>query len=238
MTGWRDVWAKQTPFRPDDSGPGPTIGDLISADGFNTGFGDIGVEAWVDVVTATCTRFGLAAGDSLFDVGCGAGAFLQPAHDRGIEVAGLDYSPTRIELARKAMPGGHFVVGEAADLDPEPPVDVVLSFSVFQYFASLDEAASVIERMCRKASRAVAVYDLPDVERADEALALREESAGGAQAYAERYAGLDHLAFSRDWMTRTLESNGLRDVSVEGQAIPGYENASFRFNTWGWAAPA
>lgn len=232
---WRDVWSR--PVGLDEaSAQEPSLAELIVADGFNTGFGDVGPIEWMGFVDRACTTFALQAEEVLFDVGCGSGAFLYPAHQRGIAVGGIDYSASRIALARRAMPAGRFEVGEAAELAPRPTADAVISFSVFQYFSSLDYARGVIERMCSKSTRAVAIYDLPDLELADRALAERHASAGGAEAYGRRYGGLDHLSYSREWVAAVMQEQGLRDVTVEAQTMPNYGIGKFRFNAWGWTS--
>lgn len=230
---WQNVWSRR-PAGDDSPEADVTLEDLIRADGFNTGFGDITVEAWSDFVDQTCELLGLETGYTLFEVGCGAGAFLYPPSRRGIEVGGIDYSAAQIDMATRAIPSGSFEVCDAIDLDPSPGADVTIAFSVFQYFVSLDYARQVIDRMCRKASRAVAIFDLPDQAMAREALEARQAAVGGAGAYAERYEGLDHQSYSQGWIRTVLEERGLTDVTVEPQSIRGYGNATFRFNAWGW----
>ena len=232
--GWHDVWSQRTLTELTDGDTPPTLDDLIVADGFNTGHGDIDVDAWLEFTSRTYDLFDLTPGDSLFDVGCGSGAFLHPASRRGIDVGGIDYSTALIDIARLAMPEGSFDVGEATQLESEPSADVVMSFGVFLYFPSLDYARQVVERMSRKATRAVAIFEIPDEALADQALEARQAAAGGAAAYAERYEGLGHLSFSTQWVTTALEEQGLVDVTVEPQSIRGYANGDFRFNAWGW----
>ena len=232
---WQDVWSQRTPSGIPHDG-GATLENLIRADGFNTGFGDITVEAWSDFVGRTCDVVSLEAGDSLFEVGCGAGAFLYLPSQRGITVGGIDYSPAQIETAKRAIPGGTFAVRDAVDLDPTPTADVTIAFSVFQYFSSLDYARRVIDRMCQKATRAVAILDLPDLQLADEALNERHAAVGGEAAYVERYEGLDHLSFSKEWVRTVLEEQGLQNVTVGPQTVSGYGNGRFRFNAWGWVS--
>lgn len=232
--GWHDVWSQRTLSENPVGETGPTLDELIVADGFNTGHGDIEVDAWKEFANRTYDRFDLMAGDSLFDVGCGAGAFLFPASQRGIDVGGLDYSKSLIDIAKLALPDASFDVGEADELKTSPSADVVMSFGAFLYFPSLDYASRVIERMCQKASRAVGVFEIPDQALADQALEARQAAAGGAEAYAERYEGLAHLSFSTQWVKATLQEQGLVDVTVEPQHIRGYGNGEFRFNAWGW----
>jgi trans-aconitate methyltransferase len=208
----------------------------MRADGFDTGFGDITVDAWTEFVDQTCALLGLETGDSLFEVGCGAGAFLYLPSQRGIEVGGIDYSPSQIDTAKRAIPGGSFEVRDADDMDVSHSANVAIAFSVFQYFSSLDYARRVIDRMCQKATRAVALFDLPDLRLADQARKERQAAAGGAAAYAERYAGLAHLSYSKEWIKAALEEGGLRDVTVGPQTMIGYDNGRFRFNAWGWVS--
>ena len=130
---WRKVWEQRRVV-------GLTLGleDLISADGFNTAFGALTVEAWTAFVTRTCKSLELGVGDSLFDVGCGSGAFVFLPHQQGIAVGGADYSGALIEIARRAMPDGQFSVCEANQIDIVPTFDVVMSCFAFSYFNSLD----------------------------------------------------------------------------------------------------
>ena len=232
-TRWQGVWSRRPPSDAAQDGDA-TLEDLIRADGFNTGFGDITVDAWSDFVDQTCEVFGLEAGDSLFEVGCGAGAFLFPPSQRGIKVGGIDYSSSQIDTAKRAIPDGTFEICDASEIDTSPRADITMAFSVFQYFSSLDYARQVIDRMCQKATRAVAILDIPDLHLAGQALKERQAAAGGAAAYAERYEGLDHLYYSRQWIKTALEEQGLRDVTIGPQTMSGYDNGEFRFNAWGW----
>ena len=230
---WRRVWERR---RFQDGTP--ALSDLIVADGFDTVFGSLTVEAWSAFVARTCASMRLVTGDSLFDVGCGSGAFLHLPYRDGVAVGGVDFSETQIALARRVMPEGDFVVSEANAMDTCRSFDVVVSCGVFCYFDSLDYAREVIQRMCTKATRAVAILDIPDAATADEAMAYRQTALGGPEAYAARYAGLDHQVYERDWFASTLKEAGLNKICVESQDICGYENGRFRFNAYGWVPRA
>jgi cyclopropane fatty-acyl-phospholipid synthase-like methyltransferase len=52
-------------------------------------------------------------GERLLDVACGAGGFMQRAAARGLDVVGLDVSPTAVELARARLPEAELHVGDA-----------------------------------------------------------------------------------------------------------------------------
>jgi trans-aconitate methyltransferase len=220
---WKDVWAARTL----DTGQQLGLEQLMAADGLDTGFGRVTETAWRGFVNRAADRLAIAAGTRVFEVGCGAGAFLLPIHERGAVVGGLDQSAALISYAAAAMPGGAFALGDAADLDAAG-WEVVVACSVFMYFPDLDYAARVLQRMAAARVRAVAVLDVPDRDREREALAFRRGAMRDAE-YAEKYRGLDHLFYERAWMRATLEALGAT-VAVEDQQIDGYQNARFRFN--------
>jgi trans-aconitate methyltransferase len=180
------------------------------------------------------SELGLGPGASVFEVGCGAGAFLYELDCEGCVVGGIDQSETLVRLAREALPAGTFDVADASELDPTEPADAVVSCGMFPYLPSLDDARAVIVRMTGKARRAVAILDIPDRATQELALRYRKASAGGDAAYAERYRGLEHRYYERAWVVQTLQQSGLIRVQVADQSLPGYGNAPFRFNAWGF----
>ncbi|MDE3153789.1 MAG: class I SAM-dependent methyltransferase [Acidobacteriota bacterium] len=226
---WREVWDR----RQLDPSLGSTLAQLMAADGLDTGFGSVTEIAWRAFVDHVACTLDLRAGTRVFEAGCGAGAFLYPLYDAGCTVAGLDRSPALVSYAAQAMPGGQFTVGDAATINPAESFDVVLSCGVFLYFPSLDYARTVVERMTTKATRAVAILDVPDLARQAQAMALRRGTLGEA-AYEEKYRGLDHLYYEKTWLVDVLRACGLSRTHVEDQAIPGYANAAYRFNVFGW----
>lgn len=226
---WKDVWSQRR-LEPER---GSILAQLLAADGFDTGFGDVGEVEWRRFVARWANRLGLRAGSSVFEVGCGAGAFLYPLAALGCGVGGVNQSPALIRAARAALPGCSFAIADAAEFPVEPQVDAVVSMGVFVYFPSLDYAARVLGRMAAKARGSVLLLDLPDVAHRDEALAYRKASVGGAEEYEARYAGLHHLYYSRDWVESELRRAGVERVQTADQDLGGYANARFRFNAWG-----
>jgi trans-aconitate methyltransferase len=226
---WKEVWASRSL----DSRRGSTLAQLMAADGLDTGFGEPSEGAWRNYVLETSARLGIAPPSSVFEVGCGAGAYLWELYRTGCEIGGLDASATLLAYGRQFMPRGRFTHAEASDLAPGERHDFVISNGVFLYFPSLAYAREVLDVMVRKARRGVMVLDVPDEAKRDEALAIRRRWIGEAE-YEARYEGLQHLYFDRNWFERALTECGAARVRIEDQRIDGYANAKHRFNVFGW----
>ena len=231
MTSWSTLWERrQLP-----PAGGSLLAGLMAADGLDSGFAGVSEQAWRAVVDVLIEALGLTGSEtSVFEVGCGAGALLLPLADHGCPVGGVDISPALVARARQVLPAGNFAVGDAAEFAVDQKADAVLSFGVLLYLQSLAHAERVLDRMVEKTERVVAVLDVPDLGVRDADLARREQLAGGKEAYARRYTGLEHLYFSRDWVRDALTRRGLVGVRVSDQAIEGYGNAPYRFNAWGF----
>ncbi|MBV8896023.1 MAG: class I SAM-dependent methyltransferase [Acidobacteriaceae bacterium] len=226
---WKEVWED----RRLDAQNGSVLTQLMTADGLDTGFGSVGEEAWRTHVARTAAALGITGDSSVFEVGCGAGAYLFDLYQAGCRVSGCDFSSALIEYAREVMPKGEWRVCEAIDIDETPQCDFVISSAAFLYFPSLQYASEVLMRMVNKARRAVMILDLPDAAKQEAALAFRRGTLGEA-AYAQKYQGLDHLYFDKRWFTNALNATGVRRVLIEDQNIEGYGNSAYRFNAFGW----
>lgn len=131
---------------------------------------------------------------SLFDVRCG----------------GIDPSPTLVIQAKAAMPNGRWLVGDPATLDPAEPWDVLVAVSAFRFFKDLDQARGVLARMTAKATHAIAVLDVPEIDA--------------------RHS--DQLCFDRGWTLHTLADLDVSAVQIEDQRLDGDERARASFNVF------
>lgn len=231
---WREVWEN----RQEQRGFSPDLTGLLRANGFDTTLAGISTDAWRSYVHSWAARLEIGPGSSVFEVGCGAGAFLYVLGELGCSVGGCDFSSSQIARARAAFPDSPLYVCEAGNIADIGTWDIVIANGVFMYFPSLEYAAEVCRSMCESSAKAVAILDLPDLELKIPALEMRLAAAGGPSAYAARYDGLDHQYFEREWIARQLRDLGLNAVATASQDIEGYGNAAFRFNAWGFRGKA
>jgi SAM-dependent methyltransferase len=222
---WKQVWEN----RRIDESRGSALARLMCADGLDTKFGAVSENAWRSFVRAIADAAGISPGCTIFEVGCGAGAWIYDFYERGYTVAGLDRSPVLVEHTRLVMPGGNWTCADALDVDPVPPYDFVVACGVFTYFDSLEYAAAVLRKMAAKAVRGVMILDVPDLAKRAAAIDFRRGTLGEEQ-YRELYSGLDHAYYDKQWFLRVLAEAGLSRIAIEDQAIEGYANSAFRYN--------
>lgn len=206
----------------------PTLQDLVYLDGFDSPTGAIDEADWRAYAGAVCGLLGLSGGDSVYEVGCGAGAFLLALQDAaGIVPSGCDYSPRLVAAARQALPGGRFAVLDADQVPPRPRCDSVISNGVFFYFADLDYAARVLDRMVAKARSTVAVLELPRADMREGAEAFRRQRLT-PEVYTQRYANLQHLYFRPEWFLDAAVRLGVA-CDIVPSLIPNYAQGGYRF---------
>jgi SAM-dependent methyltransferase len=221
--GWRSIWNRRG-----GSDEAPTLASLVAADGFDDGPGRIAVDAWRRYADLVITWVKLEPGDSIFDVGCGAGAFVYPHFQTGHVVGGIDYSDTLVAMASRAMAGMDFSAREALGLNPVPVYDVVVSNSVFHYFPDIYYAEDVLRKMIRKARKVVGVLELPNADLREEAEKSRAAALPPGE-YEKKYSGLRHQYYSKGWIEELGVRYGCR-VQILDQQIEDYGNNRFRFN--------
>jgi trans-aconitate methyltransferase len=228
-TTWKEVWEA----RRLDPTRGSPLARLMAADGLDTGFGSVGEEAWRQFVHQTSASIGVTTDSSVYEVGCGAGAYLFELYQQGCDVGGLDASSTLIHYAQEMMPNGCWEIADASDLDESRTYDFVVACGVFMYFPSLEYARNVLELMVWKARRGVMVLDIPDLSKREEAIRYRRKVTG-EEAYAKKYDNLTHLYYDKAWFEATLAALGVNRRRIEDQQIEGYANSAFRYNVLGW----
>lgn len=223
MQNWHAIWNRRHTEQQVDS-----LQALIELDGFDSGAGRIQAADWRTYAKTIAERLELGGGQSVYEVGCGAGAFLYALREQGMRVGGLDYAAGLVEHAVNAMPEGDFSHGEAATLETSFVYDVVLANSVFHYFPDLVYAEEVLQRMLDKAGRAIAVLEVPDLATREESEKVRRDILSPAE-YEERYRGLEHLYYAREWFQEQAIRRGYRCESFD-QCVPNYAQSDYRFN--------
>ena len=197
MNNWKEIWNKKGRIN------NSIMFALLKADGYDIPSGRMEAEDWIQYCDNFYSKIGVSMDDTIFEIGCGSGAFLYPLYLRKNLVGGIDYSINLLDLARKFMPESNFTCEDAVTLKLNNTYDVVLSHSVFQYFHDLNQAEKVLKTMNRLAKKKVAILDVIDVAKFDlfhtERMKNFVEEGFSEEDYRRRYLGLDHLFYSKEW---------------------------------------
>jgi SAM-dependent methyltransferase len=101
------------------------------------------------VMDAFAPLFDAGAGRRLLDYGCGTGAFLEVAHERGFDGYGVDLSPDSVEVARTRPGGANAHVGSPRDV-PELArggFDVITMWSVLAHLPRPVEELTMLREL-------------------------------------------------------------------------------------------
>ncbi len=223
---WHQIWSNRQKLVPD----GEVLQQLISLDGFDTPLGLMSESEWRSYVSLLAKRSGIIAGDSIFEIGCGAGAFLYPLYEQGFNVAGIDYSEVLLGVAKTAMPrhAESFSVLEAINCPASPPNDVIVANHVIHYFPSIEYFGAVLDLMLCKANRVVSISGIPNLELMKDSENSRRALLGDEE-YEKKYRGLEILYFGKDWFMDYSDRYGFQAEFFDHQ-MPGFAQAEFRFD--------
>jgi trans-aconitate methyltransferase len=227
MTDWHEIWNKRSITSLNQLN-NINLQDLILADGFDSGIGKINSESWEQYIRFISKKLDLTPSDSIFEIGCGSGAFLYLWYKEGHRVGGIDYSEKLISFAKQVMKGMIFQVSDANKVNTDEKFDIVVSNGVFFYFKNYTYANEVIEKMIMKARKTIAILELPDLAKKEESESARRAALPQGE-YDKKYEGLKHLYFERDWFTQFSDKYGYK-IETFDHIIKGYGNSPFRFD--------
>ena len=227
INNWQRIWKKRSSF---DALEGTILERLIAIDGFDTPLGLMKENDWKAYSKLFAHRAGVLRSDSLFEIGCGAGAFLYPFYESGHAVSGIDYSQELIQIAQSIMPTRRdfLIAMEASSCPIEPFSDVLIANHVIHYFPSNVYAMQVVDIMLRKATRVVILSGVPDIELKQQS----EQARRGLlthEEYEEKYRGLEILYYDKSQFSRMAADHGYSASFFEHE-MPGFAQNKYRFD--------
>lgn len=221
---WHAIWNKRVASDSTDL----ALEDLLILNGYDSGAGHVPVADFRSNAQQVCNQLRLKDGYGVFDVGCGAGAFLKALLEVvDIKVGGIDYSGNLVKAAQRALPAGRFQAVDAAALQTTPKYEWVVSHGVFHYF-ELEYASKVLDLMLSKATKGVAVFEVPDKALYEASETMRRGKLSPAE-YESKYTGLKHTYFDRVWFSEKAAAVGAK-CNFHQSFIPNSAQSNFRFN--------
>lgn len=219
---WEDIWNNRKIEIESD-----VLTTLFKADGYDSGAGLMTKEIMNTYSMYIINSMGIRPGNSVFEIGCGAGALLYSMSHNGILINGCDYSEALIKIVNQFL-NGTFYVSHANSFCTDVMYDYVFSAGVFHYFHTYDYAIDVVKRMLCISKNSIAVFDIPDLEKKDESESKRRKA---DENYDIKYNELRHLYYDKTWWLNLANELGC-DMHIEDQCMKRYENSKFRYNVF------
>ena len=192
MNSWKDIWSNRQPGRCYD------LADLIKLNGFDSNGTAFNAHNWIEYVESFKAMIPIKPYDSVFEFGCGCGAFLKPLYDNGHDVGGVDYSEVLISVAKVSMANAELQLQNVDKPCGAKPYDIVMSHSVFQYFESLEYASLVSRNMLAKSSKKVAILDIPN-KQLQEASERARSNVPVDHGSRKSQNNVQHLYYEKRW---------------------------------------
>lgn len=220
-TNWKEIWQKRHVNLKNF-----TIENSLIADGYDTKQSTMSLTRFKNVKKFIETKITIQQHDTIFEIGCGSGAFLYPWYIDGFKVSGIDFSESLIQGAKALMPDGNWEVCDALEVDITKKHDFVMSYGVFLYFPDLSYAEKIVVKMLTKAKKAVCIFDIPDADLKNQTEKMRRNLNG--EDYDRMYKSLSHLYFHKSWWLDLAKENKKK---IEIFQIPHYyESMKYRFS--------
>lgn len=149
----------------------------------------------------------LKKGDTVLDVGCGGGTKSKYLIQKGLSVVGIDFSEKMIEIAKREVPDGTFIVKDLADVEIlDYMLDGIFMQAVLLHIPKA-KAKEAIQKMADKLKKGgylyVAVKALKP-NRAEEEVSVEED-------YGYRYERFFSF-FSLEEIKKHMRESGLNVV--------------------------
>ena len=204
--------------------------DLIFYNGFDSPLGRMKKNDWLAYINNVSIKCDLKADDSIFEVGCGSGAFLLPFFNLKHKVSGIDYSEKLISIANLALKGNFEKLKkcEADNIDTKAKFDVVVSNHVFHYFNSIEYSFNVLKKMLLKCNKKIVILGLPNISHKKES-ELTRRGLLTIEEYKKKYSDLNILYFDKLDLKTFAKTNNAK-VNFFDHNMPGFKQNKFRFD--------
>ena len=171
----------------------------------------------------------------ILEIGSGTGALLKTFEDE-MNVYGVDYSSTMVEIASKAIPKGNFKYCEAKNIFfSNNFFNSIIIYSSAQYFPDLSYFKKVISKSHKYLKKNGQLYlgELVEQNKQKEFNKFRKKQLSFSE-YKKKYLGkqnqkLVHFAIDRDDIYSLLKKN-FKNIEILNSIKRGKEKEIYRFD--------
>ena len=224
---WNNIWNRKSCDN----------GDKIPLHHVN-GFTQLTTLEYSNLVTTMLKPINIKKNWSIFDCGCGAGAFLEQINlQYGCNnLSGIDYSSGLVEIARALH--GNIQIGTITDLSewPDETFDCVVCFSVYFYLETPDAARQALREAIRicKTGGTVYIGDVNDFSKKEAALEMRKKTHENQCKLSTDSP--DHMYLEKSLFTDIASEYRMKNIEIvdhcDTDLIDYYDTANYRFSVY------
>ena len=223
---WREIW---------EAKGRRSSGELHTIDGYDL----LSAAEWEKMIATLAAPFALRPGMRVTELGCGAGAFLSALRklDPGLQLTGLDYAASLIEIARTRL-AGNFLVGDIRECPAvgTASADLTCSFGVLLYLdseADVRRALGEIDRVTKPGGQ-IYVGEVSDLAKREAALEQRKSTHAAHDRVSPKV--IDHLYLPKELFRAEARRLGWTNVRIVDHAdlpeLAGNPLAGYRYSIY------
>jgi SAM-dependent methyltransferase len=210
--------------------------DLINVDGFHGVCGSHTEASFREVVSQVAKKFQISDVSRIFEIGCGAGAFLRVLEtEYSTNVGGVDFSLELIEIAKRNVQASLSLFHEEASYKLNvKDVDICFAHSVFHYFPDNNYASKVMENMASYLKQesgeqsGIAILDVRDMDKSKE----YENFRSGTDSRVT-LSDIGHTMFTKSFFRDFLRNLGFAKIVIEDRSFSTqYGNSAYSFDVY------
>ena len=198
----------------------------------NSGFDFLSIVQWKNLVKIFTDLLVIKKDSQILDVGCGEGAFLEQIKQYK-SLSGIDLSENAIFKINTKIKGD-FKVSQANNLPFEDNYfDIVICFSIFHYFESIDYSKQVINELIRvtKPLGQILIGDINDFDKKELYLSIRNKENRNT-VHKVKSVRLDHQFYKKSLFLDIAKKNNLKTQIIDESKLDlsFYSNSNYRFS--------
>jgi len=224
---WKNIWEqriKNSNIKLSDL----SLKNSMILNGHYDGAAKIPISSWKKYGKKLKQKFKIDKSHTLFEVGCGSGAFLYLFKNLK-KIGGCDYSNNLTKYCKRLIPSHskNIIKKKSDEISISHKYDFVVSNSLLHYLDNISAKKTII-KMIKKSSNKTFILDIPQKKFKKKYLLLRKK-AMGAIIYNNKYKNLNHNFYTKTFFSKIAKDENCSYFFFKNY-IDKHKQGKYRFN--------
>jgi glycerol-3-phosphate cytidylyltransferase len=224
---WKNIWDNRI-IKSKIKSSNFNLKNSMILNGHYEGPGKIPIISWKKYGSKLRKVLNINRKDTLFEVGCGSGAFLYLFKDLK-KIGGCDYSNELIKYCKKFLKkhSKNIINKNSDQINDKLKYKFVFSHGLLHYLSD-SLARKTIIQMIKKSKDKIAILDIPNKKFEKKYMALRIKSLG-KKKYKKNYNKLPHNLYSKSFFNEIAKKTNCNHYFFQN-IIENHKQGKYRFN--------